>query len=143
VMTMDRVVDAEVQTFRFFTVGAGVIAAVALLLSTAGIYALVSFTLSRRVREIGIRTALGAGPGQVVSGILSTVFGQIAIGVGLGSLPGAGLIVIQSDAGSGAWMPAIAAACVALFVMVVAVLSCVPVVKRALSIQPTEALRTS
>lgn len=145
VMTMDRVVDAEVQTFRFFTIGVSVIAAVALLLSTAGIYALVSFTLSRSVREIGIRTALGAGPGQVMTGVLSRVFRNVITGIVLGSLPGAGVIMIQSEAvaGGGGWTPAIAIACVALFVVTVAALSCVPLVKRTLSIQPTEALRTS
>lgn len=145
VMTMERVVDAEVQSFRFFTVGVGVIAAVALLLSTAGIYALVSFTLSRRVREIGIRTALGARPAQVVAGVLSRVFRHVAIGIALGSLPGAALLLLESEATAsrGGWMPVAAVAAVALFVVVVTVLSCIPLVKRALNIQPTDALRSS
>lgn len=145
VMTMDRVVDAEVQTFRFFTIGVSVIAAVALLLSTAGIYALVSFTLSRRVREIGIRTALGAAPRQVVSGILSRVFRQIAIGVVLGSIPGAALLLMESEvtATGDLWTPTIAVGGIAMFVVLVAVVSCIPLVNRALGIQPTDALRNS
>jgi putative ABC transport system permease protein len=144
VMTMDQVIDAEVRTFRFFTIAVSIIAGVALLLSTAGIYALVSYTLSRRVREIGIRMALGAGQKQVVAGTLSPIFRHIATGIVLGSLPGAGLVLLQSEAAvGGSWTPAIAAAGVALFVIGVAVLSCVPLVRRTLRIQPTDALRNS
>ena len=56
----------------------------AVLLSTSGIYAIVSSRVSRRVREIGIRVALGAGRHHIVSAILSHTARQIAIGVVLG-----------------------------------------------------------
>jgi len=54
------------------------------LLSAAGIYALMSFTVSRRRREIGIRIALGARIGRVLAGIFARAMSQIGIGIVLG-----------------------------------------------------------
>jgi ABC-type antimicrobial peptide transport system permease subunit len=56
-----------------------------LILSATGIHALMSFTVSRRTREIGIRTALGAGSGAIVRAIFSRAFFQIGAGVLAGS----------------------------------------------------------
>jgi ABC-type antimicrobial peptide transport system permease subunit len=70
-------------------VGAGIfmaIAAIVLMLSVAGIYALMSFTVSRRTREIAIRTAVGAGRGQIVGIIFGRAVLQLLAGVALGSL---------------------------------------------------------
>jgi predicted permease len=141
VMTMDKVFDAEIQTFRFFTVAIGAVAAVALLLSTAGVYALVSFTLSRRVREIGIRRALGAGPRQVVVSLLRRVLVQIAAGILLGSLPGIALVTLQAGGSGGRWTPVVAVCGVALLLLTVAAATCLPLVRRAIGIQPIDALR--
>ncbi|HEY0035551.1 MAG TPA: ABC transporter permease, partial [Longimicrobium sp.] len=55
-----------------------------LLLSSAGIYALMSFTVAQRRREIGIRAALGAHPRRILRNIFSRALGQLAMGVGLG-----------------------------------------------------------
>ena len=60
---------------------AWLIAFVVLLLSATGIHALMSFTVSRRTREIGIRTAHGAGSGSIVQVIFSRAFFQIGLGV--------------------------------------------------------------
>ncbi|HEX2189105.1 MAG TPA: ABC transporter permease, partial [Longimicrobiaceae bacterium] len=57
-----------------------------LLLSAAGIYALTSFTVAQRTREIGIRTALGAHPRRVLRGIFGRVTRQLALGLAVGSL---------------------------------------------------------
>ncbi|HYW30476.1 MAG TPA: ABC transporter permease, partial [Gemmatimonas sp.] len=56
------------------------------LLSGAGIYALMSFTIARRRREIGIRAALGAGSRQIVGGVLSRAARQVGAGIALGTL---------------------------------------------------------
>lgn len=144
-MTLERYAEIEKQTFGFFTTIVVVVAAIALLLSTAGIYALISFTLSRRTREIGIRTALGAAPRRIITGVLARSFVQIGAGVVLGSIPGAAFLALGSEAGSarGPWMTGAVTLGVALFVVAVAMISCVPPVRRALRIQPTEALRTT
>jgi ABC-type antimicrobial peptide transport system permease subunit len=61
-------------------------AALALLLATIGLYGLLAYTTSKRVREIGIRLALGARPGQIRALILSHGLQLLLIGSGLGLL---------------------------------------------------------
>ena len=119
VMTMDRLAETEAQTMGFFTTALAAIAAVALLLSTAGIYALISFTLSRRTREIGIRTALGAAPRRIITGVLSRACIQVGIGIVLGAIPGGALIAFDSEVSSsrGWWMASIATSGVAIFII--------------------------
>ncbi len=61
-----------------------------LLLSAAGIYALMSFTIARRTREIGIRTALGSPPGRLMLNVCGRAAWQIVAGVVVGSVIAAG-----------------------------------------------------
>jgi predicted permease len=62
------------------------VAAIVLMLSVAGIYALMSFTVSQRTREIAIRTAVGGGRGQIVRIIFGRAALQLLAGVALGGL---------------------------------------------------------
>lgn len=141
ISTLDSGGEGDVIEFVFGALG--IVAAVALLLATAGIYALVSFTLARRTREIGIRTALGASPGRIVSGLLSKAMLQILLGVTLGALPGVLLVgSVSAAAGRDGLRDGSAVALgVALFVLVIAAVACSVPLRRALGIQPTQALR--
>jgi ABC-type antimicrobial peptide transport system permease subunit len=65
-----------------FTVFAGL----ALLLATIGLYGLLAYTTLKRVREIGIRLALGARPGQIRALILSHALQLLLIGAAIGLL---------------------------------------------------------
>ncbi len=122
---------------------AGVIGAVTLsvlALSSAGIYALLSFTVSQRKKEIGIRTALGADRLQILREIFSRAFRQVGAGVALGVVMALGLEWAAGGdllAGSGA----IVLPGVALLMMLVGAAATAGPARRCLGIQPTDALR--
>ena len=112
------------------------LAAVALLLSGAGTYALMSFTVARRTREIGIRTALGARPRQVLTGIFARAAAQLGIGVLVGGAMGAYLAF--DSPGTFGLTPLILTT---LIPLAAGLLACGVPAARALRVQPTEALR--
>jgi predicted permease len=68
----------------YLGVAMATIALSVLLLSVAGIYAMMSFTVARRRREIGIRAALGANSGRVLTGIFARAGAQVGTGIGVG-----------------------------------------------------------
>jgi len=141
--TMDFGGEGDVIGYVFTALG--IVGGVALLLSTAGIYALISFTLARRTREIGIRTALGASPRRIVTGILSKAMLQIGLGVAAGILPGVAIVgSVAADSGRNGLADGITVAvAVAAFVLIVAAAACSVPLRRALRIEPTEALRVT
>ena len=75
----------EAQTNWALTAVAWFVSFIVLLLSATGIHSLMSFTVARRTREIGIRAALGAHPGRIVAGIFGRAFLQISAGLVAGS----------------------------------------------------------
>ena len=106
-----------------------------LLLSAAGIYAMMAFTVARRTREIGIRSALGADSRRLLRDIFARASAQLGAGVlaGLllaafvrGPMEGKGLILLPI---------------VAALMMAVGLVAALGPARRGLAIQPTEALR--
>ncbi len=77
--------DRGRTAWRWLAWAIALVTASVLLLSAAGIYALMSFTVAQRTREIGIRTALGAPPRRVVRDVFGRAAWQVAAGVLLGS----------------------------------------------------------
>jgi predicted permease len=122
-----------------------VMTAVALLLSLAGIYAVMSFIVARRTREIGVRVALGASRLSVVGAI----FRRPLIQVGLGILAGAALIAAGGNLETE--MPGLTGVftftdlamlgAYALVMLGVCLVACVVPTRRALGVEPTIALR--
>jgi putative ABC transport system permease protein len=111
-----------------------------LFLSAAGIYSLMSFTVTRRRREIGIRAALGASPRGIIWSILSRAMGQIAMGIAVGSVASALLDDVLSGGFTGGRGLYLIAA-VAALVTAVGLLAAANPARRALMIPPTEALK--
>jgi putative ABC transport system permease protein len=124
----------EAQSNWALTAVAWLIGCIVLLLSATGIHSLMSFTVSRRTREIGIRAALGAVPSRIVAGIFGRAFLQISLGLIAGSALAAlwGLDSVRQV------MLLLAADGIML---VVGLSACAMPLRRALSIDPTEALR--
>jgi predicted permease len=82
--TLDQALANNVATERFVTMLLTLFAAVALVISAVGVYGVMAFSVARRTREIGIRLALGAEPGQVLGSILKGAMIIAVIGGGIG-----------------------------------------------------------
>jgi putative ABC transport system permease protein len=109
-----------------------------LLLSAAGIYALMSFTVAQRTREIGIRTALGAPPRRLVLHVCGRAASQVVVGVVVGSVLAAGAFVALG-VGVIRAMPLLLI--VAALMGVVALLAALGPGRRGIRIPAVEALR--
>ena len=110
------------------------------LLSSAGIYALMSFTVTRRRREIGIRAALGANRNRILLSIFSRVWGQLGAGAAVGMMAALGLAhVLEGDMAR--TYVAVLPPLVGLLMATLGVIAAVGPVHRSLRIQPVEALR--
>ena len=120
----------------------GAVTGSVLLLSAAGLYALMAFTVAQRRREIGIRSALGAQPGQLVAAVFRRAFWQIGAGSAAGMLAAyvAGRYVPIEQIG-GLPIPGILPGAAA-FMLLVGVLASLGPARRGLRIDPTEALRS-
>jgi hypothetical protein len=134
VKPLERAGGGEATTNWAPTSVAWLVSFIVLLLSATGIHSLMSFTVARRTREIGIRAALGASPSRIVAGIFSRAFLQISAGVlvgsGLAALIGLGstrevLLLLAADA----------------VMLLVGLMACAVPLRRALRIDPTEAFR--
>jgi predicted permease len=112
-----------------------------LVLSAAGLYALMSFTVTQRRREIGIRTALGARPGRLLSSIFARALWQIAAGLIVGVTIALLLHRRLNIEVEGGWhIPGILPAA-AIVIMTIGLLSAAGPARRAVRVDPTEAMR--
>jgi putative ABC transport system permease protein len=83
---LQTLVDRSVSPRRFMVWMLGAFAAFALVLASLGIYALISYSVSQRTQEIGIRMALGASAGDVQSQIVTQTLALAAIGMTIGAV---------------------------------------------------------
>jgi putative ABC transport system permease protein len=114
----------------------------ALVLAAIGIYGVISYTVSRRTHEIGVRAALGAQPADVMKLILRQGILLLAIGLGIGSAASLAMSRIISSMlyDVSATDPATLAG-VALLLSLVAMLACYIPARRATKVDPMGALR--
>lgn len=81
VQTMNDLIDSELGQRRSFMLVLGTFAVVAVLLATIGLYGLISYSVVRRTRELGVRRALGASEADIVLHIIKPAFGLTLMGV--------------------------------------------------------------
>jgi predicted permease len=86
IRTLDEQVEASVQRERVLAVLSGSFGAIAFVLAMIGLYGVMAYTIARRRLEIGVRIALGAARGRVVSMVLGEVGRLMAIGVVIGGI---------------------------------------------------------
>jgi putative ABC transport system permease protein len=85
VKTMERVIADSLVDRSVYAVLLGIFAGVALILSSAGIYGVLSFLVSQRTQEIGVRMALGATTRNILKSVVADSLKPVLIGIALGS----------------------------------------------------------
>jgi predicted permease len=142
IMTMDDLVDNSLSQRRFSMLLLAAFAVLALLLAAVGIYSVLAFAVRRRVREIGIRVALGAEVKDILRLIVTEGMKPALIGLllGVGGALALGRVIASFTYGISAYDPLTFAAVAALLAAVALLASIIPAY-RAARIEPTRALR--
>jgi predicted permease len=123
------------------SLGIGLVLFSVLLLCTAGVFALISFNVTSRHREIAIRSALGASPRRVLAGVMAHSAKQLSLGVALGFLVVTAMPPFSLGFGLRIQRDPRLIVAVAIVTVAVGLLAAVGPARRGLRIQPTEALR--
>jgi predicted permease len=139
--TLEAYLTGGSGAIRVFVIALAGLAVSVLLLSVAGLYALMSFTVVQRRREIGIRSALGANAHTVVRGVLTRAIWQLVVGI----VAGVAFVGLVDRSVGGEMLGGRASVLlpvVALLMMVVGLLAAWGPAREGLRIQPSEALRS-
>lgn len=142
VRAMRDVISGSLAGRRFMMLVLIVFASVALLLAAVGIYGVMSYAVTRRTNELGVRSALGASHWQIVGLVLRQGMGLAGAGLIVGLAASVMLTRFMGSLlyGVGAGDPLTLVA-VTVVLGVVAMLACVLPAKRAISVDPVVALR--
>jgi putative ABC transport system permease protein len=142
VKSMDSLLKESVGDERFSAALFGGFAFIALCLAAFGIYGVMSFAVAQRTREIGLRMALGAGEGQVLSLIMKEgmTLGLIGLLIGLLGSYGIGRLMKSMLYGIGS-IDGPAFSVVAAILLLSALVACYIPARRATTIDPMQALR--
>jgi ABC-type antimicrobial peptide transport system permease subunit len=140
---MDDIVEGSIVQFSFTMLTLGIAAAMALILGAIGLYGVLSYAVTLRTREIGVRLALGAPPSRVMRSVVAHGLAISAIGLLVGVLGAVGLtrllegILYETeplDLATFAGMSAVLAA--------VALAASFLPARKAAAVSPLEAMRT-
>jgi putative ABC transport system permease protein len=139
---MDGVVERSVRQFSFTLLTLSIAAVIALVLGSVGLYGVLSYAVSLRTREIGVRIALGAQPAIVKRTILVNAAVITVAGLVIGGVAAAGLtrllgtLLYETDPLDPATLVA-----AALVLLAVSLLAAYLPARRAASVSPIEAMR--
>jgi putative ABC transport system permease protein len=142
IRTLNEVIASTTAPRRFNTLLLAIFAAVALTLAAVGIYSVISYSVTQRTQEVGVRMALGARPGDVIRLILKQGLAMTIIGVAAGNLGAIAAARVMSGLlyGVTATDPATFVA-ISLLLAIVAMLACYLPARRAARVEPIAALR--
>ncbi len=143
VLPMEDYVSRALAPTRFNLVLLGVFASVGLVLAMVGIYGVIAYTVGQRTQELGIRRALGAQPGAIVSGVLRQGMTLTLTGIAVGLV---GAFAVTRFARSLLYevtaSDPITYAGVGLLLVAVSALACYLPARRAAKVDPMVALRS-
>jgi putative ABC transport system permease protein len=139
---MERIMSDSLASHRSWLMLLSIFAGVALLLAAVGIYGVLSYTVSQRTHELGIRLAIGAGKPNVLGLVTRQGMTLVLLGIALGTAGALALSRVLSGLlyEVSANDPTTFAAVVA-FIFAVAFPACYLPARRAASVDPIEALR--
>jgi ABC-type antimicrobial peptide transport system permease subunit len=139
---MREVYDRSLALTSFTLVMLAIAGSMALVLGVVGIYGVISYTVSQRRREIGIRAALGAQQGQMKRMFVGHGLMLVSIGVGIGLVAAAGLMRLMSSLLYGVTpLDPVTYLAVPLILVLATVVACYVPARRGASMDPVEALR--
>jgi predicted permease len=142
VVTLPEFFAQQRWAFRVFGSLFAVFAIIALLLASVGIYAVMSYAVSQRTQEIGIRMALGASTASILRHVLSLGVKQLAIGLAVGLAIAFGLTRVLATLLVGITpTDRLTFAAIVLLLTTVGILACWIPARRAMKVDPLVALR--
>jgi predicted permease len=146
IRTMQEIVSRSMTSERFIMILLGAFAGLALLLASVGIYGVISYSMSRRVREVGIRMALGAQKAAIFRMVIGQGLRLALVGLGIGVVSALILTRVLSSFshllyGVSAGDP-LTFVSLSLGLTAVAVLACYIPARRAAKVDPIVALRS-
>jgi putative ABC transport system permease protein len=141
-MPLENIDSIDRLFLRIYGFGVAFLVFAVVLLSTAGVYSMMSFMVAQRTREVGIRIALGANPTRLIRDVFSRALRQVGagtvLGLGIGFAASDGPFALSHGVfhhGPGLMMA------VAAMILATGIVACGIPLKRALRIEPTEALK--
>ena len=143
VETLEEIVDRQLSTPRQTTALMGAFAVLALLLASLGLYGVLSYAVSQRTAEIGVRMALGASSGEILRSFgkrgLALTLSGLAIGLGLAAIASRSMSAVLYG-----FRPdyATTVTVVSLVLLVVSAVACLVPARRASRVDPVVALRS-
>jgi len=141
---LQSLVDRSVSPRRFFALLVSIFATLGALLAALGIYGVISYSVTQKAQEIGVRMALGASSGRVQRDVLGRTLRLAITGMALGTMAasGAARLIASLLFATSPWDP-IAYAAMATSLIAIALMSGYLPARRASRIQPMAALRSN
>lgn len=142
ILTLNDLISDSVAQPRFYTVLLAIFAGIALTLAALGIYGVIAYSVSQRTHEIGIRVALGSGPGRILRLVLGRGLILIVTGLGLGLAAAAAVTrVLTGLLFEVKATDPVVFAVIALLLFGVALAACFVPARKATQVDPLAALR--